>query len=94
MPSLTDANAVIDYIVTFVIYIKKPLMTIHAINANDTVDMKTIQGTGDVIVFSGARMLSIVSRCWGRDVLPDTNATGNYSHYLDAVYLDNMGINK
>ena len=91
---LTEANAIADYIVTFVIYIKKPIMTVHAINANGTVDMETIQGTGDVLVFSGARMLSIISRCWGKEVLPDTNATGNYSHYLDGVYLDNMGINK
>ena len=53
-----------EYIIVFYVHIKDPEMTVHILNADETVEKYTFP-CHDIIVASGTYFLPMVSRNWG-----------------------------
>ena len=86
---LEDMPLALDYCVTFIVHINSPTMRIHIMRSDETIDQVEVK-CGDIIAFSGASLLQMISRNWGRDVLQHTSVNSRSRYYLEAIYLDNM----
>ena len=94
-PSIAEAgDSITDFIVTYYIHIHNAIMTTHILNEDETIDAYNTP-CGDMIVISGSYLLPMISRNWGREESSnDMASNGQYSHFLDAVYLDEMKLNR
>ena len=94
LSNIEDIPSVTDYCVTFVMYLKDPTMTIHILCSDETVEQVETK-CGDIIVASGASLLQMIGRSWGREILQDSRVTSRNNHYyLEAIYLSNMKMSK
>jgi len=94
-PEIIDTiTSTTDFIVTFYIHLKNIVMTTHILNDREAIETYDTS-CGDVVVISGSYLLPMISRNWGREISRVDRASANqYSYFLEAIYLDNMGLNK
>ena len=89
----SDDNAT-EFILAYYIHIRNAVMTTHILNEDETIDTYDTP-CGDMIVVSGSYLLPMISRNWGREELSsDMASNGQYSFFLDAIYLDPMKLNR
>jgi len=83
-----------EYMLALFVYIKDPIMTVHALREDETISQYEIP-IEDISVASGGYLLPMLSRNWGRDdARTDTNDIGRSRFFLEAIYLSKMGINQ
>ena len=90
----SDANNATDFIVTYYIHMHNVVMKTHILNEDETINTYNTP-CGDLIIVSGSYLLPMVSRNWGNTELSNSMITnGQYSYFLDVVYLDKMKLNR
>jgi hypothetical protein len=89
-----DDNNATDFIVTYYIHMRNVVMKTHILNEDGTINTYDTP-CGDIVIVSGSYLLPMISRNWGRTELSnDMVNNGQYSYFLDVIYLDKMKLNR
>ena len=91
---LEDIENPTDYILALYMYMKKPIMTVHVLKGNSTINKYDVP-MEDIVIASGTYLFPIISRNWGRDVYHDDVVSNRGpAFFLDVSYLSKMNLNR